>query len=40
MKKLYKLEEYNRKGNCDEHVKLINDLLKYYGVGDASKCNL
>lgn len=40
MQKPPKLEEYNGKGNPDEHVKLVNYRFNYYSADDASKCKM
>lgn len=32
--------EYNRKGDSDEHVQLINDRLNYSNMDEGSKCKL
>lgn len=37
MKKPLKLDEYNRKGNLDEYVQLVNKLVNYFHVDEASK---
>lgn len=35
-----KLEEYDKKGDLDEHVQLVNEQLSYFSTDDASKCKL
>lgn len=40
MQKPPKLEEYNGKGDPDEHVELVNDRPNYYSADDTSRCKL
>lgn len=33
-----KLNEYNKKGDSNEHVQLVNDRLNYFNIDEAFKC--
>lgn len=35
-----KISEYNKKGDPDEHVQLVDDQLNYFNFGDVPKCKL
>ncbi|CAI8618236.1 unnamed protein product [Vicia faba] len=40
MEKTPKLTDYDRNGDLDEHVKLVDEWFNYFGADDTSKCKL